>query len=113
MSYYDTHAAAMQATQNLLGEACPTFQWQGSDWKIVPDSVSLEKNLRQGGFTFDTPNILAFHALALQFGDSEPEPQQEMTYLGREYQIDTKQILPGGLIIRYVCSDKHRGAGGS
>lgn len=112
MSYYDTHAAGFQTMQNLLGEACPTIQWKGADWKIIPDSLVLDKKLRQGGFVFDADNALVLHALRSQFADQEPDAQQEITYSGREYRIDAKQILPGNLIIRLVCSDVNGAAGG-
>lgn len=107
MSLYDTHAAALAATQTILGEACPTITWSNAQWIMVPNSAQRRKDLHAGGFSLNAD--LVFEVLVAQFGESATTVASHMLqtpigYLGRTYKADQINIRPGGLQMQVVCN---------
>lgn len=107
MSLYDTHAAALKATQTLLGTACPTISWNSLEWLVVTNTAQRRSDLQPGGFQLNAD--LTFEILLDQFGQPAEETASEFAntivgYLGEQYKVDSFNIRPGGLQARVECN---------
>ena len=96
------------------GDACPTFNWQGTDYKILPGSAMYNQPLRDGGFSqvYD----LAFTTTIAQFGNSNPASLKDsmlntqFTYLGALYKITNVHILAGATMISIEANSLNQNA---
>lgn len=117
MNPYQSHANAFGATQDLLGDDCPIFTWNGTDYKTIPNTALLKKNLGYGGFQLDSdlkiwtlaapfittaiPDVITLKAAMLE---------TFMSYLGYQYKITAVNVLGGATIIQIDANDANQGA---
>ena len=100
---FQLHAEGIQQVQDYIGDACPSFAWNGGTWLIMPDSVTRSKGLNQGGYTLDAD--LVFTALMAQFNGSPPTIKNVITYDGARYRIDSIVSSPGAYQSEFHCND--------
>lgn len=105
---FSNHAAGVLAVQNMMGDSCPVFTWNGQEYKANPGGAERRKNLTSGGFSLDCDLAITVHMA--QFGDTTAAAQQEamvqtrLTYLGQSYKIESVKIFPGEKLIRLLCN---------
>lgn len=112
MNLYQAHADTQAQHEAELGESCPTFNWDESDWKILPGSAIRRGDLTPGGFQLNAD--LGFTALVAQFGttaqaQSDAMLNTRMTYLGQGYTVKAVFIAPGGLQLHVECNSDVQG----
>lgn len=116
MNDYATHANAFLTLQKRLGNDCPRFSWNDSDWPIIPGSATRRKDLASGGFQLNAD--LIFEVLVAQFLDPVAIPDatalkdallaRPINYLGDDYKIDSIEIAPGGLLLTAHANSLHQ-----
>lgn len=77
--------------------------WQGADYTVWPTSAVLGKDLGAGGFKLRAD--LTFVARKGVFPDPGPQEKQKVTYLGRDYRIDSLEKIQGETYMRFICND--------
>jgi hypothetical protein len=118
MNDFATHASAMQAVQNRLGDDCPTITWNGVAYKLIPGSAVRRMDLGPGGFRLNA-DFMA-DALASTFADGQTITnsatlkaamlQTPIGYLGDDYKVEAVHISPGGLQVRIEANSLTQGA---
>ncbi len=112
MNPYSVHAASLAALQTEMGAECPSFIWNGQNWKALPGGAKRRKDNGPGGFSLDSD--LSITCLMDQFAGTAAAQREAMintdlTYLGEPYSIQDVTIAPGGRQLRLECSDAAQG----
>lgn len=107
MSPFQYHAEVMARHQSHLGDACPSFTWDGRPYNIIPGTAVRRQDLDRGGYALSSD--LQLHVLASAFSDSPPSLKEIISYLGNDYRLDEIQPLPGNLVWKLVLNDATAG----
>ena len=77
--------------------------WNGGDYPAFAGTAVLGKDLGMGGFKLRADLKLIIRSGVLP--DPGPQIKDRITYLSREYRIDTIEIIPGEPFVRFECND--------
>ncbi len=92
-----------EALAELEDLAPGVITWDEEDYTAFVGSAISRKSLEAGGFQLEAD----FRFLIRRELLPEPGPQvkQRVTYLGRDYRIDSIEEVPGRAFVRFKCMD--------
>lgn len=98
MNELSDHAAGLEEVQDDLGDECPVFTWDGTDYKCLPGGARFKRANDFGGAALSSD--LQLTCLVAQFGGAPPDPAKALIYRGQRFTVTSVTPAPGNFQMR-------------
>lgn len=98
MNVFEKHSESLRSVQARHGDACPVITWSTKEIKVLPGGVMLKSKNSSGGMSLESD--FQFTCLAADFGETLPDSNQILGYLGNRLKIESVTVAAGGLQLK-------------